>query len=761
VTMGWMQSLRSWPARRWLFLMMAGYFVAAVAGTWIDYVTLHLGTTGIYDLSINQQALSSTIHGNFPYAFYEASNCGRNDRCSFLLVHPVLIDYVLTIPYALAPSALTLFAIQDFALALAAFPLFLIARIETRSDRLSLLTAGAYLVWLPAFSGIFSFHWEAFLPVEIFTVFWCWLTSRYVLAIPVIVFAYFTLEIVSVLLFCVAIYFLLPWFRVFGSYLSARLRLMRMQAGPARDALAAALRRVRGRLFTSPRARASIALALASGLAYIGLHELIARGGGLLGLPPLPPQYVLPLTQPIYAATISLPSLLLNWPAKLIFWIVILALLGFVPLLAPKEMLVLVAPWAVFSLLVTDAYYRMGFQYAFITASVLFLAFVYGLVRVQRWANGPHPYWAHLRSRVSSSPAVSSPSGSGADGTRIGGASASRVVPRSFGRSRRRAWTVVGTVFAVVVAFNLLANPLNPLSPPLRTQEPFATQAGFQLDGWPSLTDYMEVEKLISIIGPRSSLAVSQPLMSLVSSDPYAYELVTRLNYTWLPFVSEQPEFVMLTQKGTVMPSFLATTLYDPSIYGVRAWIPTTYLGGVILFERGYNGTVQTIGGDPPLFGGATYTAGSGLGTGPAGTVFQDPVASASSIVAGKAKPAGSDHFASGLVFTTAALQLMAGNYSIQITMRGTESFGASGVDNNTTSPQNDSSYAMRIQIQGSGANIETAYLSLSWFAAQTWESLSLNVSLPAPVISFKVIGVNQHSWFDLEAASVVVTPDP
>ena len=200
-------------AYRWVCLMLAGYFVAALAGTWINFLDFHLNGIGYYDLSINQQALSSTIHSNQPYPFYEATNCGRDGRCSFLLVHPVFLAYAMTGPYALWPSPFTLFAIQDLALALAALPLFAIARIVTQSNRLSVAIAGVYLVWLPAFTGIFSFHWEAFIPLEFFLIFWLWLTHRYRWAIPVVLVACVTLEVMPVLLFFLAVYFLLPWFR--------------------------------------------------------------------------------------------------------------------------------------------------------------------------------------------------------------------------------------------------------------------------------------------------------------------------------------------------------------------------------------------------------------------------------------------------------------------------------------------------------------------------------------------------------------------
>ena len=93
------------------------------------------------------------------------------------------------------PSPFTLFAIQDLALALAALPLFAIARIVTQSNRLSVAIAGVYLVWLPAFTGIFSFHWEAFIPLEFFLIFWLWLTHRYRWAIPVVLVAFVTLEV--------------------------------------------------------------------------------------------------------------------------------------------------------------------------------------------------------------------------------------------------------------------------------------------------------------------------------------------------------------------------------------------------------------------------------------------------------------------------------------------------------------------------------------------------------------------------------------
>jgi uncharacterized membrane protein len=827
---GW---LSSWPTYRWACLMVAGYFAIALAGTWANYVELHLNALGTFDLSIGQQSLASTVHSNQPYPFYEATNCGRNDRCSFLLVHPVFLGYLVAVPYAVAPSAFTLFALQDAALALAALPLFAIAQHLTRSNRLSLVVAGVYLVWLPAFSGIFSFHWEGFIPLEFFLVFWLWLTQRFAWAIPVVLLSYVTLEIMPVLLFFLAVYFALPWARPSLRLLRLRLRLIVGRPDPAQAGNQSALGRISKSLYNSAMLRASIFLAIGSVAAYVVLHEFVTAGGWLLGLPPLPAEYNIPLTQPVHSETFTLANLETAWLGKLVFWLVIYATLAMVPLLAPRT-LILSAPWIVLSLFATSGYYAMGHQYGFISAALLMIGFVYGVAWLKGWVNGPHD-WAERRRKKAGRPSAGPtpavrPAGEpgptppwteasgGEPGTGVAAqaewteesaeakslderteeqlleelraldvnrpTAAPAVAPRKArrpskpappqtggapprgestldlahrqARRQRRAAVIVGVVLVSILAVNLFLNPLNPLAAPFTTHRPFASQSELALSGGVNSSGYNHVMRALSLISPNAVLGVSPALFTLVANDPYAYPLMSGFNIYDLPFnATTGTEFVLLVDRGgTHLPPFLAQTIYDPSQFGVRAWVPTTYLGGVLLFQRGYTGATEVFG-ESPRFSGGTYTAMAGLVPGKAGHVYPDPGSTSGLTIAARPSPVYPGFRLTGRVFVGPALSLPGGTYNVTVDLSGEQiapNPRASG-----------GSPVVLLRLMGFQDRVLQHTLNLSWFPTGNrtgaWTTITLQVTLPYPVLSFGVIASNLRSWFEFQVDYVTITP--
>ena len=789
------QRLLAWPAYRWVVVMAIAYFALAFFGTWYNYVDLHFNSTGIYDLSINQQSLSSTIHGNVPYPFYESPNCGRNARCSFLLVHPVLIAYALTLPYSLAQNAFTLFAIQDVILAAAALPLFAIARRITGSTRLAVVTAGIYLAWLPAFSGVFSFHWEAFLPLEMFTTFWLWIRRQFLYSIPIVICTYITLEIGSVFMFCLGLYFLLPWFGVVWKWLKARVRLIRMSPGPDRARLSDALREIRRGWFRPPVVSAAISLMVGSVLAYIALHEFVTRGGWLLGLPPLPAAYNIPLSQPVHAATFTLANLLTAWQAKLLFWFVILGTLAMIPLLAPKS-LVLWGPWVAYTLLSTAGFYRMGNQYGFLAASVLFLGFVLGLARLQRWANGTHlgSWWTRFwggglpvarvldtarRTTQARGPSGASmaPGSAGAsrawdEGPRAAAARAvARPPPRDLAaalsrivaRRRRRAWGVVAVVLTAVVVFNVFLNPLNPVSAGLRTQRPFAAQPNLGISGMPDQAGYAAVESVMGLIPSRAVAAVSTDLLTFVAGDPFAFPLVGQFNPTSLPFCALPPAYIAVAlHAGTTLnASFLKNqklgcptpaqpkfSLY--SDYGMVAWAPDTNLGGLMLFELGYTGPTATYGA-PPVFDGAYYTPYSGLEPRQAGVIAASTASSSGYVVRTIYGP--NNIRPTGRIFQTPNLNLQAGTYRVTVRVAGNESTGMTV--NSSTNVATIRLAAFEYPIAQESLNASVLGES---FKDGTWVSVTINVTLTYPVVAFVVLGTGSSPNFEFAAESVTIS---
>jgi uncharacterized membrane protein len=789
---GWKRRLSAWPASRWVWVMLVAYFAIAITGTWINFVSLHLNAIGTYDLSVNQQSLSSTVHGGKPYPFYEATNCGRNDRCSYLLVHPVLLAYPVAGIYSLSPSAFTLFAVQDAALALASLPLFAIARRLMSSDRWALIAAGVYLTWMPAFSGIFSFHWEAFIPLEIFTFFWLWLTRRYLWAVPVAIVAFVTLEITPVLTFFIGLFFLLP-------AIESGIRLLRTRTtgaptsnGSEGPGVAVLVRRGVTALRNDRRIQASLGLLVGSGVAYILLHEFVRQGGGLLGLPPLPSKYSLSLVQPVYAANFTWANFVFQWPYKLLFWLVMFGTLALVPFLAPRTLLIS-APWIAFSSLATSSLYRMGNQYAFISAAVLMIGFVYGLARLKTWMEAPRgarprgaglvewrpPSAATVPSAPKSSPpepsraieiagpvarpspAVWTETAADREGPRPGAmvTEASATAPSArFRRTARRHLrrsriVIVGVVVVGILAVNGFLNPLNPYAAQFKTERPFSSQASLALGAPIDTTAYNQVQRLIGLMGPHAIVAVAPELFPLVANDRYAYPLLGGFNASYLPFNAlTGTQFVLLTAHGGALPMNLSSELYNSSLWSVRGWVTTTYLGPILLFQRGYVGPIETLG--PPLvFPDVTYAVGSGLSPGRVGKVTQYSGAGDGSVVsvAYNVIPHKPHRVFTGEVFSTTPVNLGPGTYTVSVALMGNDT-GANAVAHlNRT--------AVVINVHATAYLVEGIDLNVTWFSPFRWTVLTFNVTISAPVLNLQVRGTNEQDWMFFRVQYVTLAP--
>ena len=115
---------------------------------------LRFNSTG-YDLAIHEQAVWNTLHGT-PFATSLEVDNRLADHFSPFLIVPM-------IPYALYQSPLTLVVLQALALGLGAIPLYRIAQRRLSSDLMATALAIAYLLY-PAlgFLARFDFHTEIF-----------------------------------------------------------------------------------------------------------------------------------------------------------------------------------------------------------------------------------------------------------------------------------------------------------------------------------------------------------------------------------------------------------------------------------------------------------------------------------------------------------------------------------------------------------------------------------------------------------------------
>jgi uncharacterized membrane protein len=575
---------------------MALFVGAAVA---LGILRLQELYPGAYDLGIFQQALWSGGHGG---PFFEAPDFEKAGFGSLFQVHISIWLFPLAGAYVLAPSAATLFVAQALALALAALPLYLLARdVPGGSPRAGLFVALVYLGWAPLLAGaLFDFHLEAFVPATCFLVAWLAETRRYRAALLASVLAVGSFEFAGILMAGLGAFYLL-------------------RTPPAvSDPDAAPGRRARAWL-GDPSIRFGIALVALGGTAYLLLEWAKAvlvpsllhlsgppgpSAGSLTGLSagfPLAPQYL----------TIALGT-------KIGMWALAYALVGGLPLWAPRTQIA-AAPWALFSFLSPAAVFVLpGYQYAFLLAVPVFLGSAFGAPaaarRARRWFG------------------------------REGAAPRAAPTRRSFRLARDRR-SLPAAVFGALLLANLLVGPLDPA---LQTSP--ALGYGYAV-GYAPATGYSSVQALRTLVPAGASVVATARLFPLVSNDvnAYALEAPNGPPTGFLPFgPAHLPSYVLVgSDELADVPGWLAAALYGSGAYRAAGLAGSTPDGPVLLFGPAGPGPFRAFGSPPPAqqsFGaGALYpgSAGTFVGAtaagdpahiasrpGERGTVFYGPYAS-------------------------------------------------------------------------------------------------------------------------------------
>jgi len=749
---GRMARLVGWPAFNWVCMLVAIFFAATFSAASWQY--LHL-TGGYPDLVINQQALSSAALGNHPYPLYESINCGRHGQCSFLLVHQAFVAFGVALLYGIAPTPFTLFALQSLALGLGSVPLYLLALDVLRSRRWSLVVAGTYLVWLPLFmmASIDSFHWEAFLPVEMLTIFWLWNRQRFRFAIPVVLVAFLTEEVAPVLAFFVGLYFLWPWLvraiRIFWKAITVP------SEGPpgAPSRIRLWFRWIRTALRV-PEVYASLALLAGSVVAYVLLRLFEQDGGWLLGLPPALSHYVLPVNSPNKVFVFSTAAVTFQWTAKVWYWLVIFLTLGFLPFFAPRS-LILVLPWVVFTFFnVTTGFWILGDQYPFIPAGALLIGFTLGLDRLLRWTSAKTRAPPGVRSTPAPPPRVNPES---APSTPV---------------SARRSWTldrrhryrsspttvILSVAVTAIIAGNLFLNPFDPVASKIvpNLGPPFPPVYGFAST---SPANDQSLQQLVSLIPRDAIVAAPHAVYTLVADDPHAYPMTfypnVPLNLSLLPGnEADRVQFVLLpydTPGDEVYPA-LWNTLYDRSDFGVRGCVSNSTAGAVQLFERNFTGLPEVFGPADPLCP-DYFAGGSGLVLGPNSTL-QVNSSSPSGVEVQSAPCVGNT-----VVFSGPGIALPAGHYDYAIVFSasvcGNHGYNLTGtllsVNVAGTFPQTGKSSIITAPV--SLYNSTTCPTCGPWY---TWTG-TFHAKFPTP--SLTLTGTIKLNQYIVQVAYIVIVP--
>lgn len=666
-------STRSAPSRWRPLAILAGIVIASTLAyslaSWARYEEFF---TSNWDLGINMQLLWTNTHG---YLLYESGDYEFAHVNSFLYIHPTYIAIPISFLYRILPSAATLFVLQAGVVALSAIPLYLIGRQVRTPGWVLYAGLGVYLASFPILSGIlFDFHWEAFIPAEFLWTFYLWDRGRYWWAALPATLSLVTLDVFPILIIALVAYFGYPLVRAY--FASPRKNLHKIWStlrGPA--------------------------------LPLIGLLALAVAGYGIFFVVD---HYVLPsvVGRPSFPAPQSNFFLGLYWWSvsldtvgpRLLYWLLLFAAFGFLPLVYRQRLLILSLPWAIYTVIMVPyaAYTTFGFQYSLIAVGPLAIGFVEGLGAVTRAHRPGHPSgltsWGWLllllpllgASLTSSLLLIESTLTAQWLGLAIGlwllsgllvlryAARRRSLTKRSPSRitvtpRTRRRGVQVACVSAIVVlaACNVALSPLNPAN--------FvgAGEGGYSFNYSPSPSfGYMSM--LVDKIPEGATVVASDNLFPFVANNPRAYSLLWFPSApTYLPFnATHLPEYVLLsTSQGFAVPVFLNSVLYNQSVYGIVAMLYSSalYPGSIYLFQLGYSGSSDVVQVTP--FPTKTVLCGNDFALGPSGVVVAEAGTRCGTVL--ESRPASNLSGNNATIWYGPYSTLIAGNYTVTISLEG------------------------------------------------------------------------------------------
>jgi len=159
-----------------------------------------------WDLGIFDQTLYNTVFGGG--LLHYTAELYMIPSGSYFAAHFSPILFLVLPFYVIHPSSITLLVVQAFALAAAAFPLYLVAKNTLNDRKLGLVFAFLYLLYPPLqASNWFDFHTQAFLPLLLFSLYYFIQTKQWRFYWVFTFLALMVEEHVSIIVFFMALYF--------------------------------------------------------------------------------------------------------------------------------------------------------------------------------------------------------------------------------------------------------------------------------------------------------------------------------------------------------------------------------------------------------------------------------------------------------------------------------------------------------------------------------------------------------------------------
>lgn len=570
-----------------------------------------------WDLGINEQMLWTSTHGYLlfetgDYIFYHGT------VHSFLQIHSTYIALPVSLLYHLVPYSTTLFVIQSLTFSLSIIPLFLIGKDREINRNLLYAISICYLLSFGAISAIFyDYHWESFIPLEFFTMFYFFSHKKYLYSVLSIIVGSLTLEVFPFLAASIVVYFMWTYFR-FHMFAIHKMYKRKEWLTPFLILCITGLTYIAIRLlqyFVIP--------------AIVSVH--ISSSGGALGTS------ISQLFVPQFHSTLVL---------TLSYWLLIYASFGFVPLLRPRH-LIMQIPWAYSTIFLNNGLASyFGNQYAFIAIPPAIIGLIYF---VEPSSNGSQtqersnispltllPLAILTVSSVFLSRELLSPRGAlGNVMVLMFLGSIAAVVISSYLLLNRmprpqfkthilrvvvRLRSPVYMALVFIITFNMLMSPLNIENANAVTMPGYS----FSYSVNPA---HMYMSKIVSYIRSGSTVLASDNLFPYVANNPDAYSVPWfKVNSNiYYPFnTSVLPNYVLVDSSQVFfLPDYMIAAIFNISNYGLRVVAyDQSYPGSIYLFQLGYRNNTLSMFVTPPSS--TYYFYGNRLNTGKSGIVATD-----------------------------------------------------------------------------------------------------------------------------------------
>ena len=565
------------PGLMWLVISVSAICAVIFVVTALRYMSfLDLN----WDLGISMQALWTNTHG---YLMFESADHQTSGVLSFLEVNTAYIGIPISYLYGLFPDALTLLFIQAFIISISGFPLYLYSRKRFGDWKIPLLITLVYLTNFAVLSGVFyDFHWEAFLPMEFFSLIYLFSEKRYVLASIPVVLGALTLEVFPFIAGSYLIYaILLP------SRISANPESKNNHAGFVRSA-------------------AIILLAL-SGIVY---YILAYVGGAILPA-------ILGTSYSSTGSAVHAVSYLFSFGVtsstifnSLVYWLLIFISVGFTPFLKWKN-LVIVVPWFYWSVIAHPVYTaQFGVQYGIIAMLLLMVPFIEGVREILRRSN--RGSLAGMRA-LFIGPISLIVLAFGFETTSVfinhvhlifftflflvlGVVSVliyrTGLLDRKLllGITKVPKKKLLSYFLVLIITVSLLIGPLNPVN----KSPPFTGGYAINYGISPS---FQYMGEITDLVGHNSTALSTDNLFPFIANNPKAY------SFFWFPSdysdnkyfpynQSNLPEFLLFdSSEMFTVPSLYQYLAFNSTLYGEKMEIINSkYPGNIYLFQLGYDG---------------------------------------------------------------------------------------------------------------------------------------------------------------------------